>query len=80
MTSRFQLLSNDDIEKLSKNAENENTNKSTNNWIRVYKQWAVTLMIEDSGTLAAFNFNSCFSHAVIGEPLNQVLAEISINK
>ena len=51
MASRFQLLSNDDFEKLSKNAENENTNKSTNNWIRVYKQWAVTLMIEDSGTL-----------------------------
>ena len=40
MASRFQLLSNDDFEKLSKNAENENTNKSTNNWIRVYKQWA----------------------------------------
>ena len=56
MASRFQLLSTDDIEKLSKNAENENTNKSTNNWIRVYKQWAVTLMIGDSGTLAAFSF------------------------
>ena len=40
MASRFQLLSNDDFEKLSKNAENKNTNKSTNNWIRVYKQWA----------------------------------------
>ena len=30
----------DDLESLSSAAENENTKKSTNNWIRVYKHWA----------------------------------------
>lgn len=40
MAARFNLLSNEDLESLSTAAENKNTNKSTNNWIRVYKQWA----------------------------------------
>ena len=28
------------MEKLSSAADNKNTKKSTNNWIRVYRQWA----------------------------------------
>ena len=40
MAGRFQLLSDEDLEKLSLNSENKNTKKSTNNWVRVYKQWA----------------------------------------
>ncbi|XP_066911348.1 uncharacterized protein KIAA1958-like [Clytia hemisphaerica] len=39
-SSRFNLLSNEDLESLSTAAENKNTNKSTNNGIRVYKQRA----------------------------------------
>ena len=40
MAARFQLLSKADYEYLSSAADNENTKKSTNNWIRVYKHWA----------------------------------------
>ena len=38
MASRFQLLSEEDLKKLSESAENQNTKKSTNNWVKVYKQ------------------------------------------
>ena len=30
----------EDLESLSSAVDNQNTKKSTNNWIRVYKQWA----------------------------------------
>ena len=40
MTSWFQLLSEEDLKELSESAENQNTKKSTNNWVKIYKQWA----------------------------------------
>ena len=40
MASRFPLLSEEDLKKLSESAENQNTKKSTNNWVKIYKQWA----------------------------------------
>ena len=40
MTSRFQLLSEEDLKKLSEIPENQSTEKSTNDWVKIYKQWA----------------------------------------
>ena len=40
MASCFQLLSEEDFKNLSEIAENQNTEKSTNNWVKLYKQWA----------------------------------------
>ena len=40
MASCFQLLSEEDFKNLSEIAENQNTKKSTNNWVKLYKQWA----------------------------------------
>ena len=39
-TNRFSLLSEDDLNRLSGHAFNENTKRSTQNWIGVYRQWA----------------------------------------
>ena len=39
--SRFQLLSTQELSKLSDNAKNNNTTKSTNTWLNVYHLWAV---------------------------------------
>ena len=39
MVIRFQLLSEEDLKKLSENAEHQNTKKRTNNWVKIYKQW-----------------------------------------
>lgn len=39
MASQFQLLSEEDLKKLSEIAGNQNTKKSTCNWIKNYKQW-----------------------------------------
>ena len=40
MTSRFQLISEEDLKKLSEIAENQNTKKSTNDRVKIYKQWS----------------------------------------
>ena len=40
MTSRFQLLSEEDLKKLSEIPENQSTEKSTNDWVKIYKQWS----------------------------------------
>ena len=39
MASRFQLLSEEDLKKVSEIAENQNTKKGTCNWIKNYNQW-----------------------------------------
>ena len=39
--SKFQLLDDNDLKKLSENASNKNTKMSTNTWLNVYKSWAV---------------------------------------
>ena len=39
MVIRFQLLSEEDLKKLSESAEHQNTKKGTNNWVKIYKQW-----------------------------------------
>ena len=38
--SRFQLLSSEDLKKLSNSAENNNTKKSTQTWINCFEVWA----------------------------------------
>ena len=38
--SRFQLLSSEDLKKLSNSAENNNTKKSTQTWINCFEAWA----------------------------------------
>ena len=40
MTSRFQLISEEDLKKLSEIAENQNTKKGTNDRVKIYKQWS----------------------------------------
>ena len=37
---RFELLSKEEIDKLSSNAQNENTNRSTRTWINQFVKWA----------------------------------------
>ena len=38
--SRFALLSDEDMAKLSENSKNKNTVRSTNNWVSVFREWA----------------------------------------
>ena len=43
MASRFQLLSEEDLKKLSESAENQNTKKSANNWVKVFTMGSWTV-------------------------------------
>ena len=38
--NRFRLLFEEDLKKLLEIAENQNTKKSANNWVKILKQWA----------------------------------------
>ena len=38
--NRFRLLFEEDLKKLLEIAENQNTKKSANNWVKIFKQWA----------------------------------------
>ena len=57
MSGRFSLMTPDLLQKLSDDSQNKNTNRSTNNWVNVYKQWAterqceLTLESQDYATL-----------------------------
>ena len=80
MASCFQLLSEEDFKNLSEIAENQNTKKSTNNWVKLYKQRAhersININLEkiDSQYLIKF-YHSFMQKFVnkIGKNMNQTV-------
>ena len=41
-TNRFALLDADDMRKLGEMSKNKNTKRSTNTWIKVFQDWAMS--------------------------------------
>ena len=46
--NRFNLLSPEAIRALADSADNENTKRSTGNWMKIFRQWATVRCISDS--------------------------------
>ena len=65
---RFKLLSKEDIDKLSANAQNENTNRSTKTWDNQFRKWADWKKKEKE--------LSSYEPAVLNETLCQFYGEI----